>query len=150
MSYDAKLSRILKFVPSAVDAVFEEHSEAAISWNKESAVQAIIAKLKLDLPDLNSESEAYSAVESALAALLMSGKIRCKAFGYSSLGNEDVNSLFQRYAAPIQAAPMTVQEEYADIVADFHGLSSLDLMEKKNKTPGYLERFNRAVEVGAI
>lgn len=150
MTYEAQLQQMMRYIPAAMDAVFAEHAEAAISWDREAAVKAIIAKIKLDTPEVRNAVEAFNVVEAALASLLMSGKIQCKQFGYSSLGNEEVNLLFAKYAPPEIAPQKTAQEEYTDIVSDYHNLSSLELMEKKNRTPGYLDRFNKAVQAGVI
>jgi hypothetical protein len=149
MSYEAQLQQIMRFVPPAMNAVFAEYAEAAISWDKQSAVQAIIAKIKLDTPEIRNAVEAYNVVEAALAALLMSRKIGVKSFGYSSLGNEEVNLLFAKYMRPEPPKIVTAQEQYADIIRDYTTLSTYDLCEKK-KIPGYLSRFDAAVLAGVI
>lgn len=146
MSYEAKLQSIMKFIPPAVDRLFQEYSEAALSWNRETVITALIAKIKLDLPEINSESEAFNVLEGALGSLIQSGKIQAKAFGYSPLGAEEVRALLSKGAVAVEIAPLT--DDFSDVIEIYNGPT--EELNRRMKTESFRTRFNQAVAAGKI
>jgi len=147
--YEQKLNGLQKFLPSAIDRLFAEFSEAALSWDLESVVGAIVAHARLtaeSLPDVTADN-AYSIAEAALAALIQSGKVVPKSYGFSPIGAEQVNLLLAKYATParVEASP---EAEFGDVVAIYNG--PVHEFNRQMKIASFRTRFDAAVSAGII
>jgi hypothetical protein len=146
MTYEQKLSEIQKWIPPAMDRLFVEFSEAMLSFDKEKVITALVAKIKLDLPEISSSEQAFDVLRDALANLILQRKLEPKSFGYSPLGAEEVRELIATIAPVQTVAPLA--DDFSDVLAVYAG--PVEELNKRMKTEPFRTRFNAAVAAGRI
>lgn len=153
-AFQEKLKSLEKYLPDAIDALWETYSELLLSLDKEQVVNGIVAYLRLNGGVLTSESDATSMVVVAFANLLSSQKLTIAPFGLSVLGRESLNELlaFVNAATATPLAPPapveTPEEKYQDVVQAFAG-SAVEL-NRLMRTPEFKKRVAEAEAAGVI
>jgi hypothetical protein len=150
-TYQYAMQQLGRFGAEGFDLLRERFSELFLSLPDEKQLGfALGAWAKLNWQSFDPPQSAEGAaviLETALANLLKAGKLSLAAYGVSTLGQEEYNSLLARIE-PVVAE--STEDSHAQAVREFHELPSHEYNQLWKTDAAFRARADAASAAGAL
>lgn len=152
MDYTSQMQAFATHGMQAIEKVFNDNAEFALSINVEDATQKVVAVSRLIATSVatpKSVDDMYVILKRILGELLRRKKIAIAPYGLSAIGQEQYNRLVSLPAPPEpEVEPSGPIHEFRDVIAVCKG--PIETFNKQMQDAAFRARYEAASAAGAL